>query len=204
VQQVDEQRLLDALPSGSTGYLVAPTGSFVTAHGPVMWIAPAPRDIDPYRSLMLDAIAIGDSRTMQQDVEFGVIQLTDIAVRALSPGVNDPGTACDIIVHLGNVMSELWTYPPLATTRRSDAAAVVSERPTHARLLDRAFDPIMHYGGTDREVVLTLIRVLTLLGSEVRRRDLPGPIEPLDALLDTLRTDYEPKVTSPDAQSTFR
>jgi uncharacterized membrane protein len=199
VQQVDEPRLLEALPPGSTGYLVTPTGSFVSARSPVMWVAPAPRDVDACRSIMLEAIAIGDSRTMQQDVEFGVIQLTDIAVRALSPGVNDPGTACDIIVHLGNVMNELWTYPALETTRRSNSVTLVSGRPTHARLLDRAFGPIIHYGGTDRQVVLTLIRVIALLRSEVERRELPGPIGPLDELLTTLETTYEPEVTAPDS-----
>jgi uncharacterized membrane protein len=163
-----------------------------------MWIAPAPRDADACRAIMLEAIAIGDTRTMQQDVEFGIIQLTDIAVRALSPGVNDPGTACDIIVYLGNVMNELWTYQPLETTRRSNSVTLVSEQPTHAGLLDRAFDPIMHYGGTDREVVRTLIEVLSLLRSEAQRRELPGPTEPLDTLLITLRTHYEPKVTRSD------
>lgn len=200
VQQVDEQRLLEALPSDSTGYLVTPTGSFVSAHSPVMWVAPAPRDVDSYRSIMLEAIAIGDSRTMQHDVEFGVIQLTDIAVRALSPGVNDPGTACDLIVHLGNVMNELWTYPALESTRRSNSVSLVADRPTHARLLDRAFGPIMHYGGTDRQVVLTLTQVVALLRSEVQRRELPGPIEPLDDLVSRLHNTYEPKVTAPDSE----
>ena len=186
VQQVDARRLLDALPEGSTGYLVTPTGSFVNAHSPVMWVAPAPRDAGPVRSVMLDAIAVGPSRTMQQDVEFGMIQLTDIAVRALSPGVNDPGTACDIIVYLGNVMSELWAYPPLDTTRHSPSATVVSRQPTHGELLDRAFHPIVHYGSTDREVVHTLRRVVGLLRAEVRRRDLPGPIEPIERLARSL------------------
>jgi uncharacterized membrane protein len=201
VQQVDEQRLLEALPADSTGYLVTPTGSFVSAHSPVVWIAPAPRDVDSSRSTMLEAIAIGDTRTMQQDVEFGVIQLTDIAVRALSPGVNDPGTACDIIVHLGNVMNELWTYQPLETTRHSNSVTLVSDRPTHAHLLGRAFGPIIHYGGTDREVVLTLSRVVTLLRSEVQRRELPGPIEPLDELVNRLETTDVATVTAPDSGS---
>jgi uncharacterized membrane protein len=197
VQQVDEQALLDALPAGSTGYLVTPTGSFVGARSPVVWIAPAAGD--PARSALLDAIAVGDSRTMQQDVEFGIIQLTDIAVRALSPGVNDPGTACDIVVHLGNVMNELWSYPAIDTTRRSSSATLVSRQPTHAQLLDRAFGPILHYGGTDREVVLTLRRVTNLLLSEVQRRDLPGPIEPVDHLARTLQSQTdEPRVVASD------
>jgi uncharacterized membrane protein len=196
VQQVDEQQLLDALPPGTTGYLVAPTGSFVSARTPVVWVAPPPSDIDRCRSNMLGTVAIGDSRTLQQDVEFGVIQLTDIAVRALSPGVNDPSTACDIIVHLANVMNELWTYPALDTTRRSSSATLVSTKPTHAGLFDRGFAPIVHYGGTDRQVVSTLTGVVTKLRSEVRRRELPGPVEPLDDLLRTLSATEPRPVTA--------
>jgi uncharacterized membrane protein len=39
---------------------------------------------------LLAAIDIGSTRTMQQDVEFGIVQIVDIALRALSPAVNDP------------------------------------------------------------------------------------------------------------------
>jgi uncharacterized membrane protein len=161
-------------------------GSFVTVSSPVMWVAPAPDDPEACRTLLLNAIAIGDSRTMQQDVEFGLIQLTDIAVRALSPGVNDPSTATDVIVHLGNVMTELWQHAPVPTTRRSGSRALVRRRPDHAALLDRAFSPILHYGESDREVVNTMIEVVTHLRAEVDRRDLPGPTEPLDDLVSRL------------------
>ena len=120
---------------------------------------------------------------MQHDIEFGIIQLTDIAVRALSPGVNDPSTATDVIVQLGNVMSALWERSELSTTQRSGSRTLVRHRPTHAQLLDRAFAPIIHYGDSDSQVMNTMRQVLTLLRSEVDRRALPGPVEPLDELL---------------------
>jgi uncharacterized membrane protein len=186
VQQVDDDAVLASLPEHRTGYLSATVGSFVTAASPVMWVAPAPDDPDSCRSELLEAIAIGDSRTMQQDVEFGIIQLTDIAVRALSPGVNDPTTASDVLVHLGNVMTRLWEHPELSTTRRSGSRTLVRNRPHHAALLDRAFSPIIHYGEDDRQVMETLAAVVGLLRAEVERRALPGPLQPLDDLLDRL------------------
>jgi uncharacterized membrane protein len=134
----------------------------------------------------MGAIAIGDSRTMQLDVEFGIIQLTDIAVRALSPGVNDPTTACEVVVHLGDVMTSLWEHPTLATTRRSGTRTLVRHRPTHAQLLDRALAPIVHYGHGDREVASTIHDVLATLRRETERRGLPGPIEPIDSMLSSL------------------
>ena len=187
VQQVDDDKVLTSLPEHRTGYLAVTVGSYVPASSPVMWVAPAPDDPDACRTVLLNAIAIGDSRTMQQDVEFGLIQLTDIAVRALSPGVNDPSTASDVIVHLGSVMTELWQHDPVSTTRRAGSRTLVRRQPDHAALLDRAFSPIIHYGESDRQVMTTLAEVVGLLRSEVERRDLPGPVEPLDELLASLR-----------------
>jgi uncharacterized membrane protein len=186
IQQVDDDKVFSALPEHSTGYLTATVGSFVTKSSPVLWLAPPPGDPDAFRASLLNAIAVGDSRTMQQDVEFGIIQLTDIAVRALSPGVNDPSTASDIVVQLGNVMTTLWEHPALSTTLRSDSRVLVRHRPTHAELLDRAFAPIIHYGNSDQQVVTTLKKVLKLLRAEVERRNLPGPTEPLDDMLATI------------------
>jgi uncharacterized membrane protein len=186
VQQIDDSRLIASLPEDSTGYVTAPVGSFVAEHRPIVWIAPAPRHDGSRRSSVMGAIAIGDSRTMQQDVEFGLIQLTDIAVRALSPGVNDPGTASDVLVQLGNVMTSLWRHPALPTTTRTGTRTLVRMRPTHAALLDRAFSPIVHYGNSDPQVVATLRDVLGHLRAEVERRELPGPVEPIDEMIRSL------------------
>jgi uncharacterized membrane protein len=183
IQQIDDSAVLESLPEHSTGYLTATVGSFVTGSSPILWIAPAPADPDACGASMRDAVAVGNSRTMQQDIEFGVIQLTDIAVRALSPGINDPSTASDVIVHLGNVMETLWERPALTTTLRSGSRTLVRPRPTHAVLLDRAFSPVVHYGSSDRQVVTTLKAVLHLLRSEIDRRDLPGPVEPIETML---------------------
>lgn len=197
IQQIDDDAVIASLPEHSTGYLTATVGSFVTASSPIMWIAPAPVDPDACRAAVLDAVAVGDSRTMQQDIEFGIIQLTDIAVRALSPGINDPSTASDVIVHLGNVMATVWEHPALTTTLRSESRTLVRHRPAHAALLDRAFAPIIHYGRSDRQVIETLKGVLGLLRSEIDRRDLPGPIEPIETMLAELERSSRP-VSSTD------
>jgi uncharacterized membrane protein len=196
IQQVDDDSIMQALPEHSTGYVTAPVGSFVPGSSPIMWVAPAPADLDRCRESMLDAVAVGDSRTMQQDVEFGIIQLTDIAVRALSPGVNDPSTASDVIVHLGNVMTTLWEQAPGSSTRRSGTRTLVRHQISHAELFDRAFSPIVHYGSEDRQVVMTLRRVLGLLRSEIDRRELPGPAEPVDELIAGLDRLLEAGTTS--------
>ena len=186
VQQISATSIVDALPEGSTGYVVVPLGGFVPSATPLMWVAPAPPDDDPCRSELLEAFALGDTRTLQQDVGYGIVQLTDIAVRALSPGVNDPSTANDLIVHLGDVLLALWSQP-LATARvERDGRVLIRREPSHGEHLRRAFDPIRRYGASDPVVTMTLVRTLRMIRSEVSRRELPGPIEPLDEMIDAV------------------
>src|SRR5208283_2623487 len=70
--------------------------------------------LDRHRAVELTgAFDIGPTRTMQQDVEFGVIQIVDIALRAISPAVNDPSTAISCIDQLTGILI-CWTgrFPP--------------------------------------------------------------------------------------------
>ena len=184
VQQVDVEHLLHHLPDDATGYVAVTLGSYVPRHAPLLWIDPAPADDDPCRDTLPEAFALGDTRTMQQDVGFGVTQLTDIAVRALSPGVNDPGTASDVVVHLGNVMLALWARPAAPPTRSRDDRTVVDRQPGHEDHLRHAFDPIRRYGAGDPVVVATLLRTLRTLRDETVRRALPGPLEPIDDMIE--------------------
>ncbi len=62
---------------------------------------------------LVGAFDIGPMRTMQQDVEFGVIQIVDIALRAISPAVNDPSTAISCIDQLTRILiCWLGRFPP--------------------------------------------------------------------------------------------
>jgi uncharacterized membrane protein len=209
VQQVDQEAIFEALPEGSTAYVVASIGGYVTESSPLAWVeSPTgatdgeetandhPRSRNEEISSIARAFAIGESRTMQQDIEFGIVQLTDIAVRALSPGVNDPTTAAEMIVHLGNVMTALWEQPAPSTTHRRDGRTVVRHRPHHGEYLRRAFEPIALHGATDAHVLRVLLHTLEELRSEVVRRRLSGPLGPIDAAIADVREAWE------DVQST--
>jgi uncharacterized membrane protein len=123
---------------------------------------------------------------MQQDIGFGILQMVDIALRALSPGVNDPNTANDMIVHLGVVLLRLWERPMTPSVRRADGKTIVRSDLEHADFLRGAFDPIRHHGASDPNVAATMIRTLATLRSETVRRELPGPVEPIDAVIDQI------------------
>lgn len=181
VQQIDQEVLFKAIPKGSTVYVPVSLGSFVPAHTPLAWVWPkidADNDADAIRN----SFALGDGRTLQQDIGFGIVQLVDIALRALSPGVNDPNTANDIIVHLGVVMLAVWDTPVGVTVREEDDRSMIRQDLDHADYLQAAFGSIRRYGASDPDVCSTLLRVLGSLRSETIRRGFDGPLEPISEL----------------------
>jgi uncharacterized membrane protein len=149
-------------------------GQFVPAGVPLVLVSREDR-INPVRAAeLLGAFDIGPTRTLQQDVEFGVIQIVDIALRAISPAVNDPSTAISCIDQLSRILIRwLGRAPP---------EAVLFDPPHVARvrvpwigvegMLDTALEQIRHYAVTDLAVSLRLLRAIGDIGGTVQRRDV--------------------------------
>ncbi|HVL93318.1 MAG TPA: DUF2254 family protein, partial [Acidimicrobiales bacterium] len=93
--------LLACVPDGATLILHSYAGRYAIEGTALCTVAhPGASPSDAGDADIRPAVAIGDTRTMQQDVSYGVRQLADVALRALSPGINDPTTAQDAIFHL--------------------------------------------------------------------------------------------------------
>lgn len=122
------------------------------------------------------AVAFGAERTLQQDPALGIRQLVDIAVKAMSTGLNDPTTAVDAIGHLSVVMRALAVRPLGAELHRdaADVIRVAMPRPSFADYLAIACGQVALYSGGDAAVVRRLLRLLEDVGSvvdsEQRRR----------------------------------
>ncbi|MCM5571466.1 DUF2254 domain-containing protein [Burkholderiaceae bacterium FT117] len=93
VQHVDMNALQAAAGDGGV-WLAALPGAFVHPSRPLAW---TDFDDDARREAVRAAFTVGDARTFDQDPRFGLIVLSEIASRALSPAVNDPGTAIDVL-----------------------------------------------------------------------------------------------------------
>jgi uncharacterized membrane protein len=180
VQLIDEDAVIDAVPEGATIELRCPVGTFVL---PDMVLARLDvSDLgDAERARIRGAIAIGDHRTMQQDVGFGLTRLTDIGLRALSPGVNDPNTAREAILRSAQVVLVLLACDLGPATVEVDGRVVVrAGHPGHDGFVYDAFDQLREAAHDDIATLHTLARVLTTLMEEVERRDLPGSVDELD------------------------
>ena len=148
-------------------------GHFVPAGVPIVRVSKPERVSREDEAHLLAAFDIGPTRTMQQDVEFGIIQIVDIALRAISPAINDPSTAIScidqlsrIIIHwLGREPAKWRYYAPPHVLR------VVVPWITFQGLLDTAFDQIRHYSVADVAVSLRLIRAFHDIASAARRDD---------------------------------
>lgn len=107
VQHVDTAAI--ARTAGKDGgriYLAVLPGTFVDLKRPLAWCSSL--DTSDDLSDVRDAFTISTERTFDQDPRFGMSVLAEIASRALSPAINDPGTAIDVIGRAVRVLS-VWS-----------------------------------------------------------------------------------------------
>jgi len=169
VQSVDNDGLLKIAESLDVVVRLVPAvGDFVIDGHPVAWVAPrAPgHDVPLAISAVRDVartLTISSYRTVEQDAAFGIRQLVDIALKALSPGINDTTTAITCIDHLGAIMVSVVGREDV-----SDASAVrgvvrvIAPAQTFSSLLALSFDEIRQNATTN---VSALTRLLTTLAT---------------------------------------
>jgi len=138
-------------------------GHFVPAGVPLMMLSKGDRMPAEASEELRRAFDFGPTRTLQQDVEFGVLQIVDIALKAISPAVNDPTTAIGSVDQLSRILirfasretPESLLYDPPGVFR------VHVSWIGFEQLLDSAFEQIRLYARSDVAVSLRLLRALT-------------------------------------------
>ncbi|MFE7326995.1 DUF2254 domain-containing protein [Streptomyces sp. NPDC057565] len=98
----------------------------------------------PSRRALRYALSVGVERTLHQDLAFGLRQLSDIALRALSPAVNDPTTAVQCLDRIVQLLAAVVRLPlgPVHHRDRAGAVRLVQEGPEWSDLVDLAFEEI--------------------------------------------------------------
>ena len=147
-------------------------GEYVVEGAPLLWVwKPSPNDPAPdpatFREALPVAVRLGYERTAEQDAAFGVRQLADIAVKALSPAVNDPYTAIQALEHLGVLLAHLVRRPLGAQRLRDHAGTIRVIAPGRdlSYYLDLATGQIRRYGCAEPRVDRALLRVLGTTGT---------------------------------------
>jgi uncharacterized membrane protein len=143
-----------------------------TVEGEVLARAyPAERVANGTAETILSAIVFGPERTQTQDPEFVLSELVEIAVRALSPGINDPTTAVLCVDRLGAALARIAARPmPSAQRYGSDGRLrIVAKHYGFRGLVEAAFNPIRQHGRKSVPVTVRLLETISRIALHAQR-----------------------------------
>ena len=186
LQYVSRRRLVEvAARHQAVIELVHRPGHFVTAGRPLARVSPAEAAPAVQAELRRSHVT-GPQRTLPQDLAFAIDQLVEIAIRALSPAVNDTFTALTCIDWLGDglaVITQRWAGDRRLSRDDQGQARLIEAGISHARLVDRAFDKIRQAG---RGMPAVMIRQLACLSDLAEVTDHPEQMATLRAQADMI------------------
>ncbi len=177
VTDIDSRQLLDGLPPSTAARVGVRVGEAISKGDHIVTLWPDPgEDTTEVETLVRRSIRLGAKRSIATDPTFGIRQLVDIALRALSPGVNDPTTAADVLHHLKIPIREvLVSDPPRRVfAGTEDRRVYLAETPSRSDYVHMAFAEIRLASSSQLSVIEALIEVLEDLGSELDNAELGG------------------------------
>lgn len=167
IQHIDVAALDDwADRNEAVVHLRSLPGALVTARRPLLTVEHPHADTVLDMTELLEAFVLAPRRSYANDPRFGLIALSEIGSRALSPAVNDPGTAIDIVVRIARILRD-WSTPPWQQEPETPAferVRVPSLRPQD--LLDDAYAAIIRDGVGSVELDIWVQKALGLLVHE--------------------------------------
>jgi len=168
VQHVDAAKLQSrAVASKLRIFVAALPGTFCTPNRPVAWVTRDAADSvsDEDAKAIAAAFEISSSRVFDQDPRFGLLVLSEIASRALSPAVNDPGTAIGVTATLLRLFVTWNEYGKAGDVSKAQFDRVAVPELSVAGMFDDAFTGIARDGAGNVEVVVRLLKVLESLAA---------------------------------------
>jgi uncharacterized membrane protein len=144
-----------------------------------------------------DFFTLDRHRTVEQDAGFGIRQIVDIALKALSPGVNDTTTAVECIDNLGEILGEIARRRLPAPVRSADGVPrVLTVAPDFADYVETAFDQIRISGKANQAIFERLLAAIMFVGECTNDANRRAALQKQAALVgefaeQTLATEYE-------------
>ncbi|MFC7475478.1 DUF2254 domain-containing protein [Dankookia sp. GCM10030260] len=134
-------------------------GDFVFPGSVIGRVVPAGL-VDDAQSALGRALALGDTRSVEQDLEFAVRRLVEIGLRALSPGINDPFTAMAVLDRLGAALCELASHDLPSGCHWRDGKFRLSRGTTdYAGLVDAMFHMLRQAGTGAPAVMIRMLEI---------------------------------------------
>lgn len=196
IESADGDALLDlARELGTVLRMERSIGEFVVEGSPLVSVA-SPVEFNKQAIAKLNTIyVISKQRSVQQDAGFGIRQIVDIAMKALSPGINDSTTAVMCVDYLGAILTRLAAREITSPYRLDEGELrVIARGPSFENLLTEAFDQIRQNAEGNVAVLTRQLNTLETIAAkttstrrrqalwqqaetiaEVARRSIPTP-----------------------------
>ncbi|WP_282138076.1 DUF2254 domain-containing protein [Rossellomorea aquimaris] len=165
LQQINiEGMLTKAASDEAVVRMVKTPGEYLLEGTPVMtaWTTNKDIDVEDY----LEYLVLGPDKEPMEDIELGIRKLVEIALRAISPAINDPNTAKNCIEEIGIILSKLAKHkiPSSYLSDEENNVRIILEQPTFGDYLYKSFYQLRHYGKQDISIIAEILRSLRMIG----------------------------------------
>ncbi len=170
VQSVDDDQMMKlAIKHDTVIQMECGIGAFIVENEPLASVA---LDRSPSESLIrrLNTVyTISRYRTLEQDAAFGVRQIVDIALKALSPGINDTTTAVACVDYLSSLCARLvGRRLPERYRYHEESLRVIARGATFESMLDDSFDQIRESAGGNAAIIVRMLHGLRTIARQSR------------------------------------
>ena len=170
VRAIDFDHLLKLAEKNDAIFLVKRiAGDFIIQGDSLLLSWPSPNDSTELSKAVNDSYLLGDNRTIQQDVEYGMTSLVIIASRALSPAINDPITPAMCLNRLGVALSMLaereepssYWYDNVGKLR------IIADPVSFEHMAGVSFNLIRQYGRNNADVLVSMLNTIKTIAAHV-------------------------------------
>ncbi len=161
---LDEDGLADwAAAHGTAVWLLVKPGDYIFPGAPIALVNPPAEGAG---KAIRAATALALNRSSPADVEFAARQIVEMAVRALSPSVNDPNTACSALDHLGSALCRMVSLQlPTGVYKRNERVVLMVPTVGYAKIVATMFHKIRQNAAGNVAVLNHILEVLTAVAS---------------------------------------
>lgn len=184
-QGVDQKYLLNLCEQEDiVASVMYPPETFVLKDTPLVLLSPASSFTAELETKAQAAIQIDNSETIATNYFYGFRQLMEVAIKALSPGINDPGTAIISLHALADLLAYRARHFPEPTIKdTSGKVRIVKQEKTADEIFAICILPIWDYGKNDRLIQQALYQMLVQLQPYGHSRNLPKLLQAVQAAI---------------------
>jgi len=173
IQSIDGKALMNiAVEQKTVVRLERTVGDFVIEGTNLVSVAEGAELSDQLIRALTDVFTVGHQRTLLQDAGFGIRQIVDVALKALSSGINDTTTAVTCVNYLSALMAQLASRRFESPHRFKDGELrVIAHGETFTSMIEGSFDQIRQNASGNVAVLLAMLHAIEMIGSRVESND---------------------------------